>query len=226
MVIKETTTDYELIKMFTDEHDAFAREAFTKFIKAHKSFIHNTCFKLLVDSQFSKDPRSDANDLYQIALCKIYYGAKNFKKPKTILKKEISYHIRGWLYKIILNAYKDEFIKKQKSRPELISVDSESQDKIEYDFLNLPSSKTALTRKQQEKHKSIILALEKIKLSDLQIDVLRIYMESGRFDDKGNFYLPPERMDELTTKHKVQKNTIIQCKKRLMEKIKKNLLIS
>ncbi len=226
MVVKKSSSDYELIAMFSDEHEAFAREAFIEFYNRHSSFIYNTCHSFVADNQYIHDAKSEADDLAQLVIQKVLNGASNFKEKKGIPPDEIVFHVGGWIYKIVENAFYDECIKKQQSRPKLVRVESETQDKSEFEYLKQKSQpKLKLSKERSEKYEKIINAMSKIKMSDKEVDVLRVYLESGWFDEKDNWNLPPERMQELTAKHGVQKNSIIQCKGRLMLKIKNALRI-
>jgi len=225
MVIKKTSTDYDLIEMFGDEHESFAREAFIEFHKRHASFIFNCCYDFVKDSKYIKDAKSEAKDLSQLVLNKILRGSSTFKRKKNIASDEIVFHVRGWVYRIIENAFNDEYIKKMKSRPELVRVEVERQDKAEFDYLkSLQETKTKeLSKDNQGKYKMIMEAMSKVSMSFIEEDVLRVYLESGWFDERNNWNLPPERMEELIKKHEVNRNSIIKCKSRLMLKIKNKL---
>lgn len=224
MVVKKNSTDYKLIEMFSDKHEAFAREAFVEFDNRYSSYIYSTCYMFVSDNQYIHDAKSEASDLHQIVLTKVLKGSINFKQKKGIPTEEIKYHIRSWLYKIIENAFNDEYVKKQKSRPKLVRVETETQDKVEYDFLvKVTRTKPQLSKERRKKYEMIINAIANIKMSDKEAVILNVYLESGWFDEKDNWNLPPERMQELTEKYEVQKNSIIQCKVRLMSKIKNAL---
>jgi DNA-directed RNA polymerase specialized sigma24 family protein len=224
MVIKKTSTDYTLIEMFSDEHEAFAREAFVEFYSRYSSFIYNTCFTFVSDSEYIHDAKSAAADLSQVVIQKVLKGSSRFRQKKDIPIGEIKFHVRGWLYKIIENAFNDEYLKKQLSRPKLVRFEVETQDKVEYDYLiKETGAKTKLSKERRKKYEMIVNSMEEIKMTDKEVDVLRVYLESGWFDENDNWNLPPERMQELTDKYGVQKNSIIQCKGRLMAKLKNAL---
>ncbi len=215
-----TTTDYDLIERFQDEHESFAREAFIEFYDKYSSYIYRTCHLFVMDNQHVHDVKADAEDLSQKVIDKIY-RSNTFKRKKDILPEEITFHIRGWIYLIIKNAFNDEYVKKVERRPKLVRIESKTQDEIEFKYTNKQSEvKTVLSKENLEKYKMIELAMSQIKMSDKELDVLRVYLESGWFDERDNWILPQERMNELTDKYNVQKNSIIQCKSRLMTKVK------
>ena len=203
MVIKKTSTDYDLIEMFADEHESFAREAFIEFHKRHSSFIFNSSFGFIKDCKYVKDAESESKDLSQLVLNKILRGSSNFKRNKSIAPDEIIFHVRGWIYRIIENTFYDEYIKKMKRRPELVRVEEETQDKTEFDYLDrIPVTKRVLSEVNQKRYKMIMEAMSKLSMTYIEEDVLSVYLESGWFDERNNWNLPPERMEELTTKHK------------------------
>tara|TARA_R110000868_G_scaffold128661_3_gene336909 strand:+ start:245 stop:928 length:684 start_codon:yes stop_codon:yes gene_type:complete len=220
MVVKKTSTDYALLEMLSDEHEPFAREAFIEFHDRYSSFIYNTCYSFVLD-RYGHDAKSHASDLSQMVFKKILKGSRTFKPKKNIDPKEIVFHVRGWLLRIAKNIFIDEYIKKQERRPELVRIGVEDQDKREYDFIKKEENKERhLSPENKIKYELILKAKTNIKMSDKENTVLKVYLESGWFDDRGNWNLPSSRMEELMEKYNLARNSIIQCKNRLIAKIK------
>lgn len=220
MKVKKINTDYELIESFQDQDNPFAKEVFITFYNNYSSFIYNCCYSFVMDMPQVYDVSAEAQDLSSIVIKKIIRSS-TFKPKTNIPPDEIVFHIRAWIYRIIENAFNDEYIKKVKRRPQLIRFESETQDIVEYNYIKSKNeSPRKLSEEDKKRYELIEQAIHKINMSDMEAEVLGAYMDSGWFDDKDNWNLPPERMSELTDKYKVQKNSIIKCKSRLMEKIK------
>ncbi len=224
MKVKKIPTDYDLIESFQDEHNPFAREAFIKFYENHSSFIYNSCYSFVMDTPQMHDVKAEAKDLSQIVINKIIKGSLSFKPKTNIPTNEIVFHVRSWIYRIIENTFNDECIKKASRRPYLIRFEDETQDAIEHKYIiGKNEEPRKLSKENQERYKLIDLAMRQIKMSDMEAEVLGTYLDSGWFDERDNWNLPPERMSELTDKYKVQRNSIIKCRGRLMTKIKEKL---
>ncbi len=224
MVVKTETTDYGLLEMMGDKDDPFSKEAFKEFNRRHKHFIFGSCFNFFSNWP-SDDAKAMAKDLRQETLMKVLKSANGFKQKKGLGDKEITNHVRGWIYRIIKNAFNDEYVKKPGRRVEIIAIDPEQRSAAEfklYDNSRKNVNRT-LSDAMQAQYRLIQKAMLEIKITEKQRDILKIYLESGEFDERGNWNLPESRMKELMEKHGIMKNSIIQSKNRLIQRIKDQL---
>lgn len=223
MKVKKITTDYDLIASFQDQDNPFARDAFITFYNRYSSFIYDCCYSFVRTSPNVNDISAESEDLSSIVIIKII-NTSTFKPKTDIEPDNIVFHIRAWIYRIIEFTFNDEFIKKPERRPKLIRFESETQDNVEFNYLqSKDKAPRQLSEENKKKYELIEKAVSRVKMSNMEAAVLGVYMESGWFDERDNWNIPPERMSELTEKYDVQRNSIIQCRIRLMKKIKAQL---
>jgi len=218
MLVSTKTSDYDLLEMISDKDEPFAKEAFVMFYNRYSSFLYNTCVGFCKSHD---DPESDAKDLVQEIIKKLLKGSWRFRKSVEIQPDEIKFHVRKWLYRIVENTFKDIYIKKPVSKQELVRINDENQDTLAKEIHeNSKRNRDQLSELQKHRYALIMNAIENIKMSEKQNDVLKAYVDSGWFDENSNWNLPDFRMEELTSKYSLKRNSIIKIKDRLVEKIK------
>lgn len=226
MVVKTGTSDYELLEMIGDRDDPFSEEAFGEFHRRYKSFIFGSCYKCF-ENWPPDEARSKASDLSQDTFFKVLKKAKDFKPAIGISADKIEAHVRGWIYRIIWNSFIDQYVKRPKRQIKLIDIDADKRSMAERKLTeDSADDETMLSDEKMEMYRTIQKALSEIKVSEKQRDILKVYTQSGVFDERGNWNLPETRMTELVERHGIGKNAIIQSKNRLIKKIKEQLQLT
>ncbi|MEQ6118921.1 sigma-70 family RNA polymerase sigma factor [Reichenbachiella sp. MALMAid0571] len=218
MLVSTKTSDYDLLEMISDKDEPFAREAFVMFYNRYSSFLYNTCVGFCKSHD---DPESDAKDLVQEVIIKLLNGSWKFKRLKDIKPDEVVIHVRKWLYRIVKNTFNDLYLKKPASKQELIRINEENQDILAWEIhQNSNRNNDQISELNKQRYAFIMNAIIGLKMNEKQREVLKAYVDSGWHDENINWNLPDFRMEELTSKYSLKRNSIIKIKDRLVEKIK------
>ncbi|WP_350292481.1 sigma-70 family RNA polymerase sigma factor [uncultured Croceitalea sp.] len=222
MVVKTGTSDYELLEMIGDRDDPFSEEAFGEFHRRHKDFVFGSCYNFFKNRP-PDQAKVQASDLSQDTFFKVLKKSKGFKREIGISADKIVVHVRSWLYKIIQNSFYDQYVKQPKRRIKIVSLDKNQRSKAEEKLFDDSSESNELSASKLELYRTIQKAFSEIRVSEKQKDILKVYLQSGVFDERGNWNLPETRMIELVERHGIGRNAIIQNKNRLIKKIQLQL---
>ncbi|UII77145.1 sigma-70 family RNA polymerase sigma factor [Flagellimonas sp. HMM57] len=225
MVVKTGTSDYELLEMIGDRDDPFSEEAFGEFHRRHKDFVFGSCYNFFKEWP-PDEARTRASDLSQDTFLKVLKKSSGFKRKLGISADRIVVHVRSWLYKIIRNSFYDQYIKQPQRRIKIVSIDEEQRSKAEEKLFNDSDEGGELSDARLEMYRAIQKVILEISVSEKQKDILKVYVQSGIFDERGNWNLPETRMEELVERHGIGRNAIIQSKNRLIKRIKDQLQLT
>ncbi|MBL6446399.1 sigma-70 family RNA polymerase sigma factor [Fulvivirga sp. 29W222] len=221
MLINTTTTDYDLLDIIADKEDPFRKEAFVIFHNRHASYIHNTSLGFC---KTHDDCEAEAKDLSQEVFRKILNRSGTFQRNKSVNTEEIVKHVRKWLFTITKNTFLDLYKKPVQYEYKTVRINDENKDIIARTIHEKTSGKSKkLSKEDQILYDKIVDAMSQINLSEKQNHILKAYLESGQFDSSGKWSLPDYRMEELMEKYKLKRNSVIQIKERVVDKIQEQV---
>lgn len=219
----KTSSDYTLIKALADGKSSHLEHAFCIFHERYASYIFSCSAKIVIESNLFPNAIKDiAADISQEVFLKVLQRAGSFEVKSNQTSKDETKHIQGWLYRIIKNLFVDKYLRTSVDQSKIVRIDHFNRDQLENEiFCRQNNEAKKSIELSSEQQKMILLIKEGYDcLNEKEKDIINFYLQSGTFDDRGNWVLPPERMEELCTKYGLKKNSIIQRKKRIIEKIK------
>lgn len=202
--------DETLILYISDreENERIADEAFKEFYQRYSHTLWEICSKIcsrLVEGK-------GAEDLMSQVFRKVYYNAASFNSGGCTTETAIRKRIKGWLFKIAQNQFRD-WIKTDKKK----KVDSYSPEEFKNYLDDLGGNQEEIIKRSEE---SIVFEEVWDTMSEREQDVLRLsYLYYDVAED--NHRMPSDKVEELAEFHNVTKVYIRKIRQRALEKLKK-----